>query len=121
MSLTGEPQEEVRAAKEILKSPGDCVKGGITLVSCPTCGRLDTPELTKIVQELEQRVQSIEKEVTVAVMGCAVNGPGEAREADLGVACGKNEALLIRKGEVVGKIPSHQIVQRLYQEILDFE
>ncbi len=120
VSLTGEPQEEVRAAKEILKSLG-LRKGGITLVSCPTCGRLDTPELTKIVQELEQRVRLIEKDLTVAVMGCAVNGPGEAREADLGVACGKNDALLIRRGEVVGKIPSDLIVERLYQEILDFE
>ncbi|OGB68348.1 MAG: 4-hydroxy-3-methylbut-2-en-1-yl diphosphate synthase [Caldithrix sp. RBG_13_44_9] len=120
VSLTGEPQEEVRAAKEILKSLA-LRKGGVTLISCPTCGRLETPELTKIVQELEQRVQNITADLTVAVMGCAVNGPGEAREADLGVACGKNKALLIRRGEVIGKIPSSQIVERLYQEILAFK
>jgi (E)-4-hydroxy-3-methylbut-2-enyl-diphosphate synthase len=120
VSLTSEPQEEVRAAREILKSLA-LRKGGVTLISCPTCGRLETPDLTKIVQELEQRVQDIKKDLTVAVMGCAVNGPGEAREADLGVACGKNEALLIRKGEVLGKIPSNQIVERLLQEIMAFE
>jgi (E)-4-hydroxy-3-methylbut-2-enyl-diphosphate synthase len=120
VSLTGEPIEEVRAAREILKSL-TLRKGGVTLISCPTCGRLETPDLTRIVQELEQRVQNIEKDLTVAVMGCAVNGPGEAREADLGVACGKNEALLIRKGEVLGKIPSSRIVDRLLQEIEEFE
>ena len=120
VSVTGEPQQEVRAAKEILRSLG-LRKGGVTLISCPTCGRLETPQLAKIVEELEQRLQNITKDLTVAVMGCAVNGPGEAREADLGVACGKNEALLIRKGEVIGKIPSHQIVERLYREIMDFD
>jgi (E)-4-hydroxy-3-methylbut-2-enyl-diphosphate synthase len=120
VSLTGEPQEEVRVAKEILKSLA-LRKGGVTLISCPTCGRLETPELTKIVNELAQLVQNIKTDLTVAIMGCAVNGPGEAREADLGVACGKKRALLIRQGEVIGKIPSSQIVERLYQEILAFK
>ncbi|MEJ2635403.1 MAG: flavodoxin-dependent (E)-4-hydroxy-3-methylbut-2-enyl-diphosphate synthase [Calditrichia bacterium] len=119
VSLTGEPHEEVQVGREILKSLG-LRKAGVTLVSCPTCGRLETPSLTRIAQELEKRLQNVEKDMTVALMGCAVNGPGEAREADLGVACGKNEALLFKKGQAVGKIKSHEIVERVYWEILEF-
>ncbi|RQW02978.1 MAG: flavodoxin-dependent (E)-4-hydroxy-3-methylbut-2-enyl-diphosphate synthase, partial [Calditrichaeota bacterium] len=119
VSLTGNPHEEVRVGREILKSLG-LLKKGVTIISCPTCGRLDTPELADIVVALEKRIENIDKNLTVAVMGCAVNGPGEAREADIGVACGRGEALLFRKGRVLGKIHSNQIVDRLYQEIVNF-
>jgi (E)-4-hydroxy-3-methylbut-2-enyl-diphosphate synthase len=120
VSLTGDPAEEVRAAKEILKSL-HLRETGVTIISCPTCGRLETPALVDIVKDLETRVADIRKNITVAVMGCAVNGPGEAREADIGVACGRNEALLMIRGKVAGKIPATQIVDRLYREIKDFE
>ncbi len=120
VSLTSEPHEEVRVGKEILKSLG-LRPGGITLVSCPTCGRLETRQLPRIVQELEERIQDIERDLIVAVMGCAVNGPGEAREADIGVACGKNEALLFKKGKTIGKIKPDEIVERLYREIISWE
>ena len=93
VSLTGEPHEEVRVGKAILKSLGLSRKG-VTLVSCPTCGRLETPDLPQIAQQLEKRLQNIDKDITVAVMGCAVNGPGEAREADLGVACGDRKSVV---------------------------
>ncbi len=119
VSLTGEPQEEVRTGREILKSL-HLRKAGITIISCPTCGRLETPSLIQIVKDLESRVADINKNITVAIMGCAVNGPGEAREADIGVACGRNEALLMRNGEVIGKISSSQIMERLFREILQF-
>ncbi len=116
VSLTGDPAEEVRVGKEILKSLG-LRRGGVTLVSCPTCGRLETPDLTRIAQELETRLQNVPKDITVALMGCAVNGPGEAREADIGVACGKDEALLFIRGKIIKKIKSEQIIETLIREI----
>ena len=120
VSLTGEPHEEVQVGKDILKTLG-LRKGGITLISCPTCGRLETLQLPQIVRELEEKVQNIEKDITVALMGCAVNGPGEAREADIGVACGKEEALLFKKGKILGKIKPDEIVERLYREIQNWQ
>ncbi len=120
VSLTGDPLEEIRVGKEILKSMG-LRRDGVTLISCPTCGRLETPHLISVVKELEERVAGITKPLTVAVMGCAVNGPGEARGADLGAACGKNEALLFKNGEIIGKVPSTKLVDRLYREIIQFE
>ncbi len=116
VSLTGDPVEEIPVAREILRTL-HLRRAGVTIVSCPTCGRLETPDMIRIATELEERVQHIESDVVVAVMGCAVNGPGEAREADVGVALGRNEGLLFRQGKIVGKIPAHQVVERLYQEI----
>ncbi len=117
VSLTGPPVEEIPVAREILRTL-HLRKAGVTIVSCPTCGRLETPDMIRIATELEEKVQDMTADVVVAVMGCAVNGPGEAREADVGVALGKNEGLLFRKGKIIGKLPAHQIVERLYQEIV---
>lgn len=115
VSLTGDPVQEVRAGYEILKSL-DLIKRGVTIISCPTCGRADV-DIFGIVTELESRIKHVTKPLTVAVMGCAVNGPGEAREADLGVAGGKKSFLLFKKGEVIAKIPESQVLDRLLTEI----
>ncbi len=115
VSLTGDPVEEIRVAFEILKSL-DLRERGITLISCPTCGRTDV-DLVPIAEEIERKLAGIDKRLTVAVMGCAVNGPGEAREADIGIACGKHSALLFKKGEIIEKIPETDIVARLLSEI----
>lgn len=115
VSLTGDPVQEVHAGFEILKSL-NLVKKGVTIISCPTCGRADV-DIIGIVNELEKRVKHIKKPLSVAVMGCAVNGPGEAREADVGVAGGKHSFLLFKKGEVIDKIPESKVVDRLLEEI----
>lgn len=115
VSLTGNPVEEIRVAKEILKSVG-MGKNGIELISCPTCGRTQI-DLISIANEVEKRCQNINKNLKVAVMGCAVNGPGEAREADIGIAGGKGECLLFKKGEIVKKVPESQAVELLMNEI----
>lgn len=115
VSLTGDPVEEVKVGREILNSLG-IRRFGIELISCPTCGRCNVA-LEKVVNELEEALKGLESDLTVAVMGCAVNGPGEAKEADLGVACGKGEALLFRKGEIVKKVPEDNIVATLLEEI----
>ena len=115
VSLTGNPVEEMRVAKEILKSVG-MGKNGIELISCPTCGRTQI-DLISIANEVEKRCQNINKNLKVAVMGCAVNGPGEAREADIGIAGGKGECLLFKKGEIVKKVPESQAVKLLMNEI----
>ena len=116
VSLTGDPIEEIRAAKEILKSLG-LRQFGVTFVSCPTCGRTRI-NLIDIAKEVEQRCQSIRgKKMKVAVMGCVVNGPGEAKEADLGVAGGIGEGLLIRKGEIVKKLPESELLPALKAEL----
>lgn len=118
VSLTDDPVQEVRAGFEILKSL-EMVKKGVTIISCPTCGRAEV-DIISIVKELETKVKSIQKPVTVAVMGCAVNGPGEAREADLGVAGGKQNFLLFKKGTIVAKIPESEVIERLLEEIDKF-
>jgi len=115
VSLTGDPVEEVKAGFEILKSLG-LRKRGLTLISCPTCGRTQSNLIT-IAEKVEKALADIQKPITVAVMGCAVNGPGEAREADIGVACGKETALLFKKGEVVGKIQESEIVETIINEV----
>lgn len=115
VSLTGDPVEEVKAGIEILKALG-LRKGGIEFVSCPTCGRCQL-DLIKIANSVEEKLQNIDKDIKVAVMGCAVNGPGEAREADIGIAGGKGEALLFKKGEIIRKIPQDRIVEELLEEI----
>ena len=115
VSLTGDPVEEIRAAKEILKSLG-LRKFGPELVSCPTCGRTQI-DLISIANEVERRCQGLEKNIKVAVMGCVVNGPGEARDADVGIAGGKGVGLLFQKGEIIRKVPEAELVDALMQEI----
>ncbi len=115
VSLTGDPVEEIRVGIELLKAMG-LRKAGVEFVSCPTCGRTRI-DLIKIANEVEKRLEGCDKRIKVAVMGCAVNGPGEAREADIGIAGGVGEALLFKKGEIVRKIPQDRIVDELLAEI----
>lgn len=115
VSLTGDPVEEVRVGIEILKALG-LRKTGVEFVSCPTCGRTQI-DLIKVANEVQERLVGCDKQIRVAVMGCAVNGPGEAREADIGIAGGKGEALLFKKGEIIRKIPQDRIVEELLAEI----
>jgi len=115
VSFTGDPVEEVQAGYEILKSL-KLRQHGLTILSCPTCGRLQT-NLIPIVEEVEKGLAGFDKPLTVAVMGCAVNGPGEAKEADIGVACGKKSALLFRRGKVIRKIKEEEIAKTLVEEV----
>lgn len=119
VSLTGDPIEEIKSAKLILKTLG-LRKGGIEVVSCPTCGRTQI-DLIGLAQKVEDMVQDIDMDLKVAVMGCVVNGPGEAKEADLGIAGGKGEGLLIKKGEIIKKLPEEQLLAALREEILGYE
>ncbi len=119
VSLTDEPEEEVRVGKEILKAL-EMRQSGVTIVSCPTCGRLEV-DMLPIAREIEQRVASLSKNIRVAVMGCVVNGPGEAQDSDLGVACTKGKAILYRKGEKVATISEEEIIPRLLEEIENFK
>jgi len=114
VSLTGDPVEEVRVGFEILKSLGLRQRGPV-FVSCPTCGRCQI-DLIEIAEEVERRLHDLPRPLTIAVMGCVVNGPGEAREADLGVAGGKGQGLLFRHGEVVRKVPQAQLADALVEE-----
>ena len=119
ISLTDDPVEEVSAARAILDSLGISEKGGMDIVSCPTCGRTQI-ELIKLLSEFEGRVAAEgldRKNIKVALMGCAVNGPGEAREADIGIAGGMGEALLFKKGEVIRKIKEESLIDELISEI----
>ena len=117
VSLTGDPVDEVRVGYEILKSLG-IRQHGINFVSCPTCGRCQI-NLIKVAEEVERRLGRIDKPLTVAVMGCVVNGPGEAREADVGIAGGKGEGLLFRHGEIVRKVPENELADALVAEVLE--
>ena len=119
VSLTGDPVEEIRSAKLILKTLG-LRKGGIEVVSCPTCGRTKI-DLIGLANQVEQMVEDIPLNIKVAVMGCAVNGPGEAKEADIGIAGGIGEGLLIRKGEIVKKVREDQLLETLRQELLNWD
>lgn len=118
VSLTGDPVEEIKSAKLILRTLG-LRKGGIEVVSCPTCGRTKI-DLIQLANEVEQMVQDIPLDIKVAVMGCAVNGPGEAREADIGIAGGTGEGLLIKKGKIVKKVPEDQLLSVLKEELLNW-
>lgn len=118
VSLTGSPVEEVKVGYGILKSL-KLREGGPDIISCPTCGRCET-DILPIVKELERYLMRVGKNITVAVMGCVVNGPGEAREADVGIACGKTSGLLFRKGQPVGRIATEDLVDRLIEEIENF-
>ncbi len=115
VSLTGDCVDEVRAAKEILKALG-LRKSGIEFVSCPTCGRTSI-DLIGLAKKVEQRCEGIDKNIKVAVMGCAVNGPGEAREADIGIAGGDGQGLIFKKGEIVKKLPEAELLDALMEEI----
>lgn len=115
VSLTGDPIEEVRVAREILKATGH-KKDGIEFVSCPTCGRTEI-NLIKIANEVEQALEGCKKNIKVAVMGCVVNGPGEAREADIGVAGGKGSGVIFKKGKIIRKVKEDEIVKALLDEI----
>ena len=115
VSLTDDPIEEIKVGKEILKSLG-IIKAGMTFVSCPTCGRTQI-NLIKLAKTIEERLNNLNKDIKVAVMGCVVNGPGEAREADIGVAGGNGEALIFKKGEIIKKVKEEDIVEALFEEI----
>ena len=110
--------EEIKAAKQILKSCG-LIENVPELTSCPTCGRIQY-DMMEITKEIEEFLLTINKDIHVAIMGCAVNGPGEAKEADLGVAGGINEALLFKKGQIVRKIKAEDILEELKKEIIAF-
>ncbi|MBE6101858.1 MAG: flavodoxin-dependent (E)-4-hydroxy-3-methylbut-2-enyl-diphosphate synthase [Selenomonas ruminantium] len=115
ISLTGDPVVEVKVANEILKALG-LKEYGPTLVACPTCGRTSI-DLPAIAVQVEKKLESITEPIEVAVMGCVVNGPGEARGADVGIAGGKGEGLVFRKGEIVRKVPESELVTELFKEI----
>lgn len=115
VSLTGDPVVEVTVAKEILKSLG-LRDGGVTLIACPTCGRTKI-DLPAIAAQVEEKISSIKKTMTVAVMGCVVNGPGEARTADVGIAGADGEGIIFRKGVIVRKVPESELVNELFKEI----
>lgn len=115
VSLTADPVEEIYAAYDIQRILG-LRKKGVQLVSCPTCGRTRI-NLIEIANEVEKRLANVDKDITVAVMGCAVNGPGEAREADIGIAGGCGEGLIFRKGKIIKKAPENKIIDELMNEI----
>lgn len=119
VSLTGDPLEEIKSAKRILKTL-NLRKGGIEVVSCPTCGRTKI-DLIGLANQVETMVQEFPLDIKVAVMGCVVNGPGEAKEADIGIAGGKGEGLLIKKGEIVKKIPENQLLEVLREELSNWK
>jgi len=115
VSLTSDPVNEVWAAYEILRNLG-LRKRGVELISCPTCGRCEI-DLIKLAEEVERQVRFLDKPLRIAVMGCVVNGPGEAKEADIGIAGGKGFGLLFKNGKIIGKIPEKDIVYELLKEI----
>ena len=119
VSLTGAPLEEIRSAKRILKTLG-LYQGGIEVVSCPTCGRTRI-DLIGLANQVEKMVEDIPLDLKVAVMGCVVNGPGEAKEADIGIAGGVGTGLLIKKGEVIKKVPEEELLTCLREELLHWE
>ena len=118
ISVNGSPEKEIPIVKELLK---DCrlISNVPNLIACPTCGRTQW-NIENAVNEIEQYLQTVNKEITVAIMGCAVNGPGEAKHADIAIAGGKEEGLLIKKGKIIEKLPQDQIVSRLKKEIDEF-
>ncbi|MEW6001122.1 MAG: flavodoxin-dependent (E)-4-hydroxy-3-methylbut-2-enyl-diphosphate synthase [Nitrospirota bacterium] len=118
VSLTAKPEEEVRVAYEILKSLG-LRKRGADIISCPTCGRCSI-DLGELVKKVESRLRNIDKPIKVAVMGCVVNGPGEAREADFGIAGGKGRGILFRKGEIIRKLKEEELLESLLDEIEEY-
>ncbi len=118
VSLTDEPEKEIEVGKEILRSLG-LSQRNVEIISCPTCGRLDV-DLFSIVNQLEERTKHIRKPVKVSILGCAVNGPGEAADADIGIAASKGKGLLFRKGIAIRHVLEADIVDELYKEIMEF-
>ena len=118
VSLTGDPVEEIKTAKLVLRTLG-LRSGGIEVVSCPTCGRTKI-DMIGLANQVENMVADIPLDIKVAVMGCVVNGPGEAKEADIGIAGGNGQGLLIKKGEIVRRVPEKELLQVLRQELLDW-
>ena len=116
VSLTGDPVEEIKSAKIILRTL-HLKKGGIEVVSCPTCGRTRI-DLITLANQVEKMVEDIPLDLKVAVMGCVVNGPGEAKEADIGIAGGIGEGLLIKKGEIIKKVPENLLLETLREELI---
>lgn len=119
VSLTEEPEKEIEVGKSILRAL-QLTQRGIEIISCPTCGRLEV-DLPRITKELEEKLKNVKKNVKISILGCVVNGPGEAQEADIGIASGKGVAILYRKGEIIKKIKEEDIVDEIYQEVLNFE
>jgi (E)-4-hydroxy-3-methylbut-2-enyl-diphosphate synthase len=115
VSLTGDPVHEVRVGRQILRSLG-LLKEGVEIISCPTCGRTKI-DLIRLAEEVEKRTRNIKKPLKVAVMGCAVNGPGEAKEADIGIAGGDGEGVIFKKGKVYKKVKEEELVEELMKEI----
>lgn len=115
ISLTADPVEEIYAAKDLLKAIG-LKKDGITFVSCPTCGRTKI-DLIGLAEEAQERLKNCDKNIKVAIMGCVVNGPGEAKEADIGIAGGDKEGLVFKKGEILYKVPEDKLIDALIEEI----
>ncbi|RMF32772.1 MAG: flavodoxin-dependent (E)-4-hydroxy-3-methylbut-2-enyl-diphosphate synthase [Chlorobiota bacterium] len=118
VSLTDQPEEEILVGKEILRSLG-LAQRSVEIIACPTCGRIEV-DLFSIVRQIEERVKGIRKPVKVALLGCVVNGPGEASEADIGIAAGRGVGILYRKGEVVRRVKEEEIVEAVIEEILNF-
>jgi (E)-4-hydroxy-3-methylbut-2-enyl-diphosphate synthase len=119
VSLTDDPVKEIEVGKEILRSLGLATRN-VELITCPTCGRLEV-DLFSITRELEEALGHLKKPVKVAILGCAVNGPGEASEADIGVACGKGVGILYRKGEVLRRVKEEEIVSAVIEEVMKFQ
>ena len=115
VSITGDVEEEIKVGREILRSIG-YINEGVEFVSCPTCGRTEI-DLIGIANEVERRLSNLKKNIKVAVMGCAVNGPGEAREADIGIAGGKGQGLIFKKGKIIKKVKESELVEELMKEI----
>nr|WP_141131288.1 flavodoxin-dependent (E)-4-hydroxy-3-methylbut-2-enyl-diphosphate synthase [Anaerovirgula multivorans] len=115
VSLTGDPIEEIKVGRQILKSLG-IIQNEITIISCPTCGRCQI-NLIHLANEIETKISTLKKPLKVAIMGCAVNGPGEARDADIGIAGGVDSALLFKKGKIIKKVPESEIIRTLIEEI----
>ena len=123
VSLTASPVEEIKAGKELLSALGLYKKGAIEIVSCPTCGRtkIDLIELSSRFKQAISTIDTNGKDIKIALMGCVVNGPGEAKECDFGIAGGKGEAVLFRHGEIIAKIPENKIIEALIEEIERFK
>lgn len=119
VSLTDDPVREVEVGKEILRSLGLATRN-VELIACPTCGRLEV-DLFSITRQLEERLSGVKKPVKIAILGCVVNGPGEASEADIGVACGKGVGILYRKGEVIRRVKEEEIVDAVVEEVEKFQ
>ena len=114
VSLTADPIKEIYAAQDILRAVG--LRGGVNIVSCPTCGRTKI-DLIALAKKVEKETRNIDKDIKIAVMGCIVNGPGEAKEADIGIAGGNGEGLIFKKGEILKKVPEEKLLEELMIEI----